>query len=521
MVFRNRHRLISGAVLVISLTLTWALWTHERMNAQRDLKANLDVSLREVTSRIEQHMTAYEQVMRGVMGFFAGSDRQSRAAFRTYVNSVQLGVDFFGIQGLGLTSIVLPSELPAHTQALRTSGLVNYKVYPPGLRDQYAPIIQIEPPSARNSAQLGFDPMADPVRRSAMERAAVSGSASTSQKVTPMDQSQGSDKPECVMYLPLYRDGVAPDSPTKRRDATLGWVFAQLRISDLMASLYGERRSEVAIFLHESVDRNPQSLLYASVKESEPNQALESSEYLSIGGVTWVLTVRAGPNFAEVAGHDQSKVILISGLLLSGLLTLFCWQLLVAKDVAVALARDMTKELRKSEELARDLAQHDALTALPNRSLFSDRVNHALSLARRNKTRLALLYIDLDHFKSINDEFGHAVGDTVLLAAAARLEAAVRESDTVGRMGGDEFVVLLAPLPSNDVAQSVAEKMLDCIRQPLALPGPQLHFSASIGIATFPEDGDDEVSLSRAADRAMYRAKANDRNCIEWAASPA
>ena len=130
---------------------------------------------------------------------------------------------------------------------------------------------------------------------------------------------------------------------------------------------------------------------------------------------------------------------------------------------------------------------------------------------------MALLYLDLDNFKPINDTYGHAMGDRVLGLVASRLIAAVRESDTVGRIGGDEFVVLLPVIASNDNAQTVGLKILESLREPMVFDGTTVSVSASIGVATFPEHGTDEVELFKAADAAMYAAKASRRDCLVWA----
>lgn len=514
---RFRHLLISGLVLVIALAITLLLWSHERENAERDLQAELDFSLREAASRIEQRMAAYEQMLRGVQGFYATVARVDRDDFRSYIDSLQLSADFSGIHGIGLALIVPPGALAAHTAAMRRAGLPAYRVFPPGQRESYAPIIQAEPYIGKNLEVLGYDPLADPVRRKAMQRAADSGSASITQRVRLMIENADSSQAGCVMYLPIYRRGAAHDTPEQRRAALAGWIFAYFRVNDLMASLYGERRGAIDIALHDRIERNPESLLYDSAPGAAPGPALEATEYLAIAGATWVLTVRAGPDYANVVGRDQSRVIFFAGAMFSFLLALVCWQMLAARSVAVGLAREMTEELRKSEERALHLAQHDPLTGLPNRALFADRLNQALSLARRDDTHLALMFIDLDYFKMVNDDHGHGVGDLLLQAVAARLREAVRESDTVGRIGGDEFVVLLPTVGSRSDAQVVAGKIRESLAHPFPVSGHTLNISASIGIAVFPDHGDDEDSLRKAADDAMYAAKARERNCIEWA----
>ena len=158
------------------------------------------------------------------------------------------------------------------------------------------------------------------------------------------------------------------------------------------------------------------------------------------------------------------------------------------------------------DELTRR-TQHDELTGAPNRTLMLDRVENAIALAKRRGTRVGIIFADLDHFKPINDTLGHAVGDAVLQLAARRLEDSVRDSDSVGRHGGDEFVVLLAELTHASDAVPVAQKILEALAAP-GIVGPHtVSLSASLGIAIYPEDGDDSVSLIGCADAAMYEAK--------------
>jgi diguanylate cyclase (GGDEF)-like protein/PAS domain S-box-containing protein len=162
---------------------------------------------------------------------------------------------------------------------------------------------------------------------------------------------------------------------------------------------------------------------------------------------------------------------------------------------------------KASEEQIQRMAQHDALTDLPNRALFSDRLQRELTRARRQGARFALFFLDLDRFKPINDRFGHAVGDQVLRRVASRLLDTVRESDTVGRIGGDEFVILVSGLAEADDALGLAEKILKALHSPLTVEGRELAISCSLGIAIYPEDGTDEITLTKNADDAMYRAK--------------
>jgi diguanylate cyclase (GGDEF)-like protein/PAS domain S-box-containing protein len=164
-----------------------------------------------------------------------------------------------------------------------------------------------------------------------------------------------------------------------------------------------------------------------------------------------------------------------------------------------------------AENRIRQLAHFDALTGLPNRLLLADRCANALHMAQRAQGSVALMFLDLDHFKTINDSLGHRIGDAVLVQLASRLRAVVREQDTVSRLGGDEFIILM-PDTNAAGAAHVAAKLLQLAQSPMLIQGHELTITPSIGIAIYPKDGQDLDTLSKCADAAMYRAKADGRN---------
>lgn len=179
------------------------------------------------------------------------------------------------------------------------------------------------------------------------------------------------------------------------------------------------------------------------------------------------------------------------------------WNLSLRREVALR---------RNAEQQMRFMATHDDLTKLPNRSLIKERIEQALLQHARHNEPLALLFIDLDGFKEVNDQFGHDAGDELLLKLAALLQSAVRKSDTVARFGGDEFVILLTGLLHRDDAAIVAQKILASLAAPLMLSVGQVQVGASIGIAVYPEDGTDSTSLLKVADSLMYRIKQQGKN---------
>jgi diguanylate cyclase (GGDEF)-like protein len=168
---------------------------------------------------------------------------------------------------------------------------------------------------------------------------------------------------------------------------------------------------------------------------------------------------------------------------------------------------ELVDKLKQTESQMRYLAHHDVLTDLPNRMAFQQNLSQSVALADRQQSSLALLFIDLDGFKAVNDTYGHDVGDQVLVQVAARLRACVRASDVVGRLGGDEFVVLLTDGPNTEQADQVAHKVIDHIREPYAIPGAQPVLGASVGIALYPSQARNADQLLIVADTAMYVAK--------------
>ncbi|MFZ6723047.1 bifunctional diguanylate cyclase/phosphodiesterase [Undibacterium sp. Ji49W] len=180
----------------------------------------------------------------------------------------------------------------------------------------------------------------------------------------------------------------------------------------------------------------------------------------------------------------------------------------------LSIQEDITDK-KRTEERIKYLAHYDALTGLPNRTLLDELARYALSLAERNNDALAVIFFDLDHFKDINDTLGHSLGDVMLVELAKRLVAAMRENDTISRLGGDEFILLLTGVDEHKVEQ-VVQKLMQVVNAPFRIGEYDLNVTASMGIAIYPNDGKDLETLSRNADAAMYRAKREGRNAFRF-----
>lgn len=184
------------------------------------------------------------------------------------------------------------------------------------------------------------------------------------------------------------------------------------------------------------------------------------------------------------------------------------------KRVAI-LFHDITEQKRMGDEIKR-IAYHDDLTDLPNRRLFLDIVNLRVAEARRNKNKLAILYMDLDKFKDVNDTLGHDAGDELLKEVANRLKLSIRESDTVARVGGDEFNIILANITNTEDITTVAQKIIESFNENFMIAGHDLHITTSIGIGIYPDDSDEIETIFRYADQAMYKVKEMGRNTFQF-----
>ncbi|MEO8718080.1 MAG: diguanylate cyclase [Burkholderiales bacterium] len=232
-------------------------------------------------------------------------------------------------------------------------------------------------------------------------------------------------------------------------------------------------------------------------------QVMEGLKEIEKDGYLPVLVITAQPEHKLRALKAGAKDFVSKPLDLAEVLTR------VYNMLEVRLLHQKTRRLY---DQASHLAQHDFLTDLPNPVLLNDRITQAIALARRYDKQFAVLFLDLDHFKRINDSLGHATGDKLLQSVALRLKACVRGSDTVSRKGGDEFVVLISEIAHAEHASRSADKIIAAVTAAHQVAGHELLVTASIGISIYPHDGADAETLLKSADAAMYQAKKNGRN---------
>lgn len=235
--------------------------------------------------------------------------------------------------------------------------------------------------------------------------------------------------------------------------------------------------------------------------------------YSPVAGMNLGMVLKVGTEemYAPIRAQFQRILLVVFGLVFLGIV-LLRWQI---RPLVQRLMHEIG-ERRNIEERLRHLASHDVLTGLPNRALLQERLKQTMSDAQRHDRLMAVMFLDLDRFKVINDTLGHEAGDRLLQAVAARLQSCARAGDTIARLGGDEFTLILSDIKYVDDAARIAQKMLDAVAQPLRVGDRELFVSASIGITLFPFDSDNVDSLLRNADIAMYRAKEQGRNTFQF-----
>ena len=501
--------LLTALVLVASLLVTYKLWEDTRRNVGQIVQAAFDYRVRDVTKVIRDRLLIYEQVLRATKGLFAVNEEVTRDMFREFINTLNLTENYPGIQGIGFAAFVPAEAKERHVAEVRKQGFADYTIRPEGARDVYTAIVYLEPFTGRNLRAFGYDMYSDPVRRAAMEKARDTGAATLSRKVTLVQESGGEVQAGFLMYLPVYKEDMQFEAPEQRRESLLGWVYSPFRMGDFMRGLFDDLGIDIDIEVYDSGDLREESRMFDArpdVQAMSPDFRQRSVTRIEAANHAWNVAIAALPVFERRIESGRTQLILHAGISISLLLALLMWIFLDDRARAMQAANQ-----------AMQLALYDPLTGLPNRKLLDERLQQALATAKRHGGHLALLFIDLDKFKPVNDNYGHSYGDLLLKEVAQRLRACVRESDTASRLGGDEFVALLGEVEGQQDVAIVADKILQRLTVPYHIAGHTFDISASIGAAIYPQDGADAKTLTRSADLAMYEAKNSGRANVKFA----
>ena len=384
-------------------------------------------------------------------------------------------------------------------------------MYPAPPASSYLPIQFVEPYISNESA-LGLDVLVLGATASAVAQAMASGQPQVTEGLRLVQET--SEQRSVVLYQAAYLPPAEPGQRNLRE--VRGVVSAVFRMDDVLRAALGAPESAVleVCLLDPSGPADNQRLAGSpGCRVLEAHSARQvSNRPIRFASRAWVLQVTSGPAFASQQRGLVAWGTLTVSLVAVGVLGVFLIVITGHARRTQQLVRERTQELAVTNQRLQSLAMFDALTGLPNRSHWMLEAQRALDSARRHGDRFAVAFVDLDHFKDVNDTLGHSVGDELLKAVAQRLQACLRAQDVMARQGGDEFVVLLDRLTSSGDAVAVAAKMVDTLSAPFNLGAHEVRVSVSIGLEAYEGGSQDIETLLSHADMAMYRAKAAGRN---------
>ena len=493
-----RRMIITSVVFLLAIGVTLLAWYVIQLSLSTSSVRTFEEHTARIERAIQDRMRGYEQVLRGGAGLFAASLDVSRDEWRRYVETARIREVYPGVRGVHFAARVTPADLAAHAAAVRREGFESYVVRPDGVRDEYYPIIWPEPLDERNKRVMGFDMFSEPVRRAAMVAARDSGKPTVSGKVT-LAGDANAPVPGFIYYYPIFVRDQPVGSIEERRRSILGFIFCPFRMPDLMEGLLGQERDVFALEIYDGTRPSEPGLMY---DDDNVRRALRERERpahwmireMKFGEHTWVAYFEASPAFMAAMNRSTPRWLLLVGLVLSAAVTALVWRLLTAEATALTAS------------------QHDGLTGLYNRLYLDASLKREEQRARRNKAKVAIIQFDLDFFKKLNDDYGHAAGDEVLRRVAELLRTSTRGEDIVCRYGGEEFTLILpgaslahAGARASAISKQIAKLKIDLAGQTLS------GISLSGGVAVFPDDGESLQEVLQRADHALLRAKREGR----------
>ncbi len=528
---RSAWSVIAALILIFGIVASAVGATYWRGYLHNQQQQNLNTTVSSVSSALHSQLERYGDVTAVARTIFITDPFIKNSDLNTWFKTLGAQGRYKALNGLGRVVPVVPSGLATFEANAAKDPLsmgtpsAGFTIVPQGSRPQYCLIetgvFQAAPSNSSAFAlSQGMDLCALPTN-TALRLAEDTGNFAvmsmqigqqTLNKV--VKQTYGSSSAPAgikgflglnimLMVAPYYYLGVSPPTEAGRQQEIAGWVISLVDPIELMTSALGNRDNLNLTLYRQNTD-SPRALVASLGSESGPNLLRKTVEIQSDG--TWFVKIAMPATLTAFSVNAQSLGVFGAGLLLTLLLFLVVLLLTRSRQDALTLAEEKTGELVH-------VTMHDGLTGLPNRALILDRSEQLLSRARREHAPVAVLIIDLDNFKYINDTLGSRKGDQLLNAVAGRLSSILRDTDTVGRLGADEFVVLAEGDSLRAGPEVVAERLMDILREPFHLGEEGLPYtlSASIGIAI--GDRPTAADLLRDADVALYQAKSMGKHC--------
>ncbi|NRH20838.1 EAL domain-containing protein [Candidatus Gracilibacteria bacterium] len=482
---------------IVSILTTINVWYMERGSIIQNLSNQIDKQLSEVTFPIQGRILAYEQILLGTRGLFDSSNSITRDEYNSYISSLNLKKNFPEIQGISVSFSLTEANISQHIEAVQKEGFFDYGMGINFGHSEYAPVTYIEPFSGNNLNVFGFDNFSDATRKSIMKFSQENDEPAISDPVCLVQEKDGVIHSSFLMFHSLYGKKVPHTTSDDRKNNILGWSAVAFRFSDLIYQISPNGFKDIDLRIYDGTEEDAKKLLFDSYagKTLQSRFGIKKLKTVNLANREMTFVIRSTVEF-EKSMHHQEYLdnIIYTGGLATFLITIFSFIFLQSIIRIV------------------EGATHDGLTGLHNRIGFLNGLKASLAHANRMGTSVALMFIDLDRFKHINDTYGHHIGDELLRQVAIRMQECIRIEDNIGRQGGDEFLLAISDLKNSDAASSVATKIINFLGKPFVIHGHEMFIGSSIGIALYPEDTRNIDDLQRLADLAMYSVKNNGRN---------
>lgn len=507
----------AAVMLVLAGVLGAALGARTMANsdAERQRLAS-HLTAAEITSVLKLAIRREEDLTMSTSAFVASNPNVTPAAFDRWIESMSAIKRYPELQDIGLVKFVEASQLaafeaheardplrPLGPQSVSPAG--GLQILPAGKRPYYCLAVAGLASDAGAYVPEGLD-YCELIRPMIATRdSGLTGYA-------PVAEAGATG---LGVGTPVYRTGVTPSTVQGRRQAFLGWLGERIQPRVLLQTALVGHPGAAVVF---RFNTRYSHVAFASGKP--PAGAQSATIPVAVGREAglqqdegWTMQSFSASTSASVFSNDNALTVLVGGSLLSVLIGLFVSVLGTGRMRALALVREKTRELSEKNGELFELALHDPLTGLPNRSLVLDRAERMLARSARDPDVVAgALYVDVDRFKDVNDSLGHAAGDLLLTVVGERLQSAVRDQDTVGRLGGDEFIVLVDSSRDDVALESLADRMIQLLRQPIELGGASRSMSVTVSIGLAAGRYETADQLMRDADLALYAAKAAGKN---------
>ena len=355
--------LTAWLLFAVSLVVTLFAWQLSDQHVRERSADRFALRTAQLQERIADRLLEYEQALRGGIGLFASSKTVSRDEWHTYVKNCEIDRYFPGLQCMGYAVAVAADSIPEHELKIRAEGFSEYYLHPIGDREKYTSIVFVEPFDWRNKRAIGYDMYSEPIRRRAMDRAIDTGQPAVSGKVTLVQETKNEPQNGFLYYLPFYRHGADLKTKQDRREAHEGFVFAAFRANDLMQQIIRQQEDSICFAVYDAESTAPESLLFdshpqpASRSDKSANQ-LSVDLPLDLRGRRWTIHFETLDGFIPASDHLQSHTVAVGGIVVDLLLFFAIGSIGKQKRRALTLARQMTEDMRESEELTRSVLKN-------------------------------------------------------------------------------------------------------------------------------------------------------------------